>query len=368
MNKLYQLLLLFSAVGTLAQGNYNLIVGTYTNTCESEGIYVYDYNTASGELELKGNTNGIVNPSFLTVSAGKEYIYSVNENGDDSKISSFSYTPGAGSVKLINQVPANGTDPCYIISDDKNIITANYSSGSITVFGRNEDGSVGTLKQTIKHKGSGKTARQESPHVHMVRFSPDKKYIIAADLGTDKLYTYKYNPAADSAVLVLQKEKKVKEKSGPRHFVFNPNNSFVYLLHELDATLSAHYYGNDTLTTIQRATVAPATTGVKNGAADIHITKDGKFIYATNRGDANTISVFRVHANGKINMVQQLSTMGIAPRNFAIGPNENFVVVANQQSNNIVVFKRDKTTGMLEDTGNSIEVCQPVCLVFTENQ
>lgn len=366
--KFYRLLILIGIMNANAQEKYNLIVGTYTNQCESKGIYVYDFDTATAETKLKDNTKSVINPSYLTVSADNSFVYSVNENGGESTVSAFKYDPESGRLKLLNKKDAKGADPCYIISDDKNVIVANYSGGSIAVFGRNADGSLKDAKQVVNHTGGSVTERQKSPHVHMVCFSPDRKYILANDLGTDKVYVYNYNPDGGAQTLVLKEAKDVKKGSGPRHLAFNPNGIFMYLLHELDATLTAFSCNDGNLTAIQETTVAPTDRVVQNGAADIHITKSGRFLYATNRGSANNITVFRVHANGKLDMVQQISTMGESPRNFTIDPTGNYVLVANQNSNNIVIFKRDKVTGILQDTGKKIEVCQPVCLVFTDNK
>lgn len=351
-----------------AQDNYNLVVGTYTNTCESDGLYVYDFNITTGEAKLKGGVGKpVINPSFFTVSADKKFIYCVNENGKDSEVSSFEYNAATGKISLLNKRDAKGDDPCHIISDDKNVITANYSGGSIEVFGKEKDGSLTRVKQVVEHSGSSvNKERQGSPHVHMVRFSPDRKYVFATDLGTDKIYVYSYNPNGGDKTLMLKETVTVKPGSGPRHMVFNPSGIFLYVLNELDASLAVYSLIKGKLQKIQESTVASQGFTGKNGAADIRFSRDGKYIYATNRGDANTLSVFKVHANGRINIVQQVSVQGEGPRNLVLGPKDNFVLVGNQQSNNVVIFKRDKTTGMLEDTGKRIEVCAPVCLVFTE--
>lgn len=363
--KLFRMLILFGIMGVNAQDNYNLVVGTYTNDCESEGIYVYDFNIATGEFKLKNNSDKVENPSFLTVSPDNKFIYSVNESGDKSHVSAFNYTPSTGKIDFINKRDSEGADPCYITNDDKNVIVANYSGGTIAVFDKKEKGSLTNAKQVIKHNGSSvNKSRQESPHVHMVYFSPDKKYVLANDLGTDKIYTYQYNPDDDKEALVLKSEYAVKPGSGPRHLAFHPNGIFVYVLNELTAELTVLEYKDGNFTHIQDTNITPYHTG-QNGAADIHFSEDGKFLYATNRGDANTISVFRVHANGRVNLIQDISSGGEGPRNFAIAPKGNYVLIGNQNSNYISIFKRNKITGMLEPTENKIELCAPVCLVFT---
>jgi 6-phosphogluconolactonase len=369
MMKVRILFLILVCMNAAAQDKYNLVIGTYTNTCDSEGIYVYDFNAATADARLKGNTSGISNPSYLSVSPDGKYIYSVNEDGPKSTISSFRYTPDNGKLKFINKKDSHGADPCYIISDEKHVIVANYSGGTITVYGRNADGSLTEAKQLIKHSGSSvNKGRQESAHVHMVHFSPDKKFVFVNDLGTDKIYVYQYNPEEASKILVVKDVISTKPGSGPRHLAFNPNGIFVYVLNELDASLSVYSYIKEKLELVQQTTIASKEEDCQNGAADIHFTKDGKYLYATNRGNVNTITAFKVHANGLINPVQQISTTGEGPRNFVIDPKDNFVLVAHQDSNNVVIFKRDKTTGLLTDTNKRINLCSPVCLVFTKNK
>ena len=366
MMKLAGLLILLGIMSANAQDNYNLVIGTYTNTCESKGIYVYDFNAVTGEFKAKGNTEDVISPSFLTVSADNKFIYSVNENGKDSDISAFKYAPATGKVTRLNKKDAKGEDPCFIINDAENVIAANYGTGNITVFDKKNDGSLGEVKQTVKHTGSSANKdRQEGPHVHQVGFSPDKKFVFCNDLGTDKIYIYNYNPKGGDKTLTFKETMSAKAGTGPRHLSFHPNGIFVYVVGELDASVTVYSFINGHLEEIQRTDVVPDGFTGENGGGDIHFSKDGKFLYVTNRGTANTITTFRVHATGMINQVQQLSTMGDSPRNFAIDPKGNYLLIGHQKSNNITIFKRDKATGMLTDTGKKIELCAPVCLVFT---
>lgn len=361
-------LLLFAGIMTAAaQENYNLVIGTYTNSCQSNGIYIYDFNASTADVKLKATSSNVVSPSFLTISPDKKFVYSVNENGKDSEVSAFKFNASTGKLDAINRKDSRGDDPCYIINDSKNVIVANYSGGSIAVFGKNATGGLTDAKQVIKHTGkSADPQRQEAAHVHMVYFSPDKKHVFCNDLGEDKTYIYGYNPDGGSKTLVLKYTIDARPGSGPRHLAFHPNGIFFYVLNELDASLVAYSYINEKVEKIQELpTVAPDFTG-KNGAADIHLSRDGKFLYTTNRGDANTITAFRVHANGMVNMVQQILTDGDSPRNFAIDPKDNYLLIGHQKSNNVTIFKRNKTTGMLEDTCKRIDLCAPVCLLFTE--
>ena len=304
----------------------------------------------------------------MTVSKDNNFVYSVNEFGAESTVSSFSYNPVSGKLDLINKQSSKGADPCYIINDDKNVIVANYSGGNISVFGKNNDRSLTAAKQVIQHYGKGiNTQRQEGPHVHMVHFSPDKKFVLSNDLGNDKVYSYGYNPNSEHNVLELKDSISVKSGSGPRHLTFSKNGKFVYLLQELDGALTVFSYSNGILKKIDETTILAKDFKGKFSSADIHISPDGKFLYASNRGEANNITIFKILKNGKLVWKGETSTLGKGPRNFAIDPTGNFLLVAHQYTNDVVIFKRDKKTGLLTDTGKKIALCAPVCLVFTKN-
>ena len=367
MKHFFTFLLAFCLLQTaFSQDNKTkLLIGTYTNTCKSDGIYIYDFNTETADFKLKSSSKSIVNPSFLALSSDKKTIYSVNENGDASTVSTFDYTSKTGSLKFKNAVPSEGNDPCHIITDDKNVMIANYSGGNIAVFGKNPDGSLSKVKQTIKHYGnSSNQQRQEKPHVHQLHFSPDKKYVLATDLGTDFIHIYKYDQNRDDKPLELYKVKKVKVGSGPRHLTFSNDGKFVYLVQELTGLVSAFSYQDGDLNLLQETSLLEKKFVGETSAADIHISPDGIFLYATNRGTANTISCFKIKEDGTLKLVQTISTLGKGPRNFAIDPSGNFVLVAHQYSNEVVVFRRNKTKGTLTDTNQRIKVCSPVCLVF----
>jgi len=349
--------------------NFNLIVGTYTNKCDSRGIYIYDFDSKNADFEFKNATNDVVNPSYLTVSKENNFVYSVNENGKESTVSSFAYSPISGSIDFINKETSQGADPCFIIDDSKNVIVSNYSGGNIAVFGKNKDGSITSAKQVVTHKGSSiNKRRQEKPHAHMVHFSRDKKYVLANDLGTDKIYIYKYNPNAQDNVLASSDSVAVKPGSGPRHLTFSKNGKYIYLLQELDGGLIVFAYTKGKLVKIQETSILAHDFKGIVGAADIHLSPDGLFLYATNRGEANTISIFKILKNGLLEQIGVESTLGKGPRNFVIDPTGNFLLVGHQHSNEIVIFKLDKVSGGLTDTGKRIELCAPVCLIFTPNK
>jgi len=347
------------------ENKFNLIVGTYTTQCESKGIYVYDFDSNLGDFALKNSTENVLNPSYLTISKDNKFVYAVNQNDELSTVSSFGFSSLSGKLTLLNKQDSKGARPCYIINDDKNVITANYNSGSISVFGKNNDGSITETMQVIQHFGKGiNVKRQLTPHVHMLCFTPDKKYVLASDLGTDAIYTYQYNPNSENQILVFKDSIAVKPGSGPRHFTFSKDGKYIYLLQELDGSLTSFSYRNGKIKIVFETSILAKEFKGDVASADIHISPDGKFLYATNRGTANDISVFKLLKKGELELVGRTSTLGKGPRNFAIDPSGNFLLVAHQLSNEVVIFKRDKLTGSLTDTGKRIPLCSPVCLVF----
>lgn len=369
MKKVYLFLLLISSVASMqAQKNkVNLIVGTYTNSCSSRGIYVYEFDTNNAQIRLKKSSDSIVNPSYVSLSKDEKFIYAVNENGGQSTVSSFAFDAVSGKPSSINTVSSKGADPCYLINDDTNVIVANYSGGNISVFGKNQDGSLTEAKQVVQHYGKGPNEqRQEKPHVHMVYFSPDKKYVLSNDLGNDKVYVYSYNPTAEKEILTLKDSVSVKAGSGPRHLTFSKKGKYVYVLQELDGSLTTFGYADGKLIQVSETTILPEGYKGTFSSADIHISPKGKFLYASNRGEANNISVFKILRKGKLELKSQTSTLGKGPRNFVIDPTGKFLLVAHQYTNDIVIFKINKRKGTLTDTKKRFDLCSPVCLVFAK--
>lgn len=348
--------------------NINLLVGTYTQPCNSEGIYSYIFNQNTAEYYLVDNTNNLKNPGFLTWTANHKYIYSVSEDGTSSLISAFKFEKKTGKLELINQQSTQGIDPCHIITDDKNIFIANYTSGSLSVYEINSDGSVGKLVQNIQHSGKGiNEKRQEKAHVHQVILSPDKKFLLANDLGEDKLYVYNYNSENSSLPLSEFSVEKLKSGAGPRHLVFSPDGKFIYQTRELDGFISVYGFKEGKITFLSEISLLPPNVTDNFRVADIHVSPEGKFVYATNRdGKTNNISVFKTSSTGKLLLIQQIKTLGENPRNFQLTPNGKYLLVGNQDSNEIVIFERNKKTGKLSDSGKRIKQCAPVFIGFME--
>lgn len=349
----------------------NLIIGTYTQPGESEGLYVYEFDSLTGELVYKAKAAGVTNPSFLAISRDQNFVYSVNETGRENPggVSAFKFDPTGGTLTFLNKVNSMGDDPCYVSVDKKgrNVYVGNYSGGSLAVFRVQNNGSLSNAVQVIQHEGSGADkSRQEKAHVHSTIIAPDGEYLLSADLGTDKVYVYKIHNGKSGNILTAPDPAfiSVPAGSGPRHLDFHPNGKFAYLIHELTGDVSVYQYHKGKLERIQTLSMLAPDFKGQTGAADIHVSPDGKFLYASNRGDANDIVIFSIQPDGSLTLTGRQSTLGKGPRNFAIDPAGNFLLVANQNSNEIVVFKRDRQTGLLSDSGKRLKVGQPVCLKF----
>jgi len=364
MKKNYLLMLMLAVTFSVIAQNYRLLIGTYTNTGKSKGIYSYEINVKEGAFVQKSVAEQLENPSFLTLTPDRKFVYAVSESGEGSKAGAFGFDTSKGAFSFLNVSETNGKGPCYITATKQHVITANYAGGSISVFARNANGTLSNVLQVIKHTGSSiDPKRQKQPYVHQVIFTPDGKYLAVNDLGTDKVTVYRYDSKAANQVLVPHDSISVKAGSGPRHLAFSKNGKRAYLLQEMDGTITVFDVKDGKLQIIQETTVVQKNN-IESGAADIHLSPDGKFLYATNRGNANDISCFSVGKDGRLTFVSQVSTAGIGPRNFAITPDGKYLFVGNQRSDVIVIFERDKKSGKLTDTGKRLEVGAPVCLVF----
>ncbi len=356
------------SVPSFSQDPY-LFIGTYTNGA-SKGIYVYRFNTSTGSgTEI--STIKADNPSYLAISPDGKHIYSADESeGPAGSVGAYSFDPLTGKLLQLNIQSSMGNGTCYISEDktQKWVVVANYGSGNLTALPVNSDGSLAPAAQVIQHTGTGiNKERQEKAHVHSTIFSPDEKFLYVADLGTDKEHIYKFDPqqsvplseANDSFVSVTP-------GSGPRHIAFLPNGPYLYLISEMAGTVDAFHCDKKTgkLTEFQRIrTTAVSFTG-DPGSADIHIRPDGKFLYASNRGVSNTLAVFAIEKDGRLTAKQCISVNGKHPRNFVIDPTGHFLLVANRDSDNIVVFAIDPASGLLKATGKELKVPNPVCLKF----
>jgi 6-phosphogluconolactonase len=308
----------------------------------------------------------------LTLSASGKYLYACSETQTPNagSVSSFSFDLKNKTLSFINSQKSGGDNPAYVSlhQSGKWIVNANYSGGSVAVHALAEDGSIQPAAQVIKYADSSIIkARQNQSHIHSAVFSPDHRYLFLPDLGADKIRIYRFNQSQDKPLAEVQIPfVKTLAGSGPRHFTFHPNGKFAYCIEEISGTIDAFQYANGKLNNIQR--VATHTDQFKDnfGSADIHISPDGKFLYASNRGVENNIAIFSIKKDGKLTSIGYQSTLGNHPRNFSIDASGKFLIVANMISGDIVVFRRNSKTGLLTRVGTEIKVASPSCIVIRQ--
>ncbi|MDE3742319.1 lactonase family protein [Maribacter polysaccharolyticus] len=339
---------------------YTLFVGTYTEN-GSEGIYRYSFDSGTGKLTHKKEVAKIGNPSFVKVSTDRKYLYAVEETDryENSSGGVAAFRIEGDSLVKINSNTTVGAHPCHIgLSEDGRFVAvSSYTGGSLTIFGLGEDGALLPNPQIIDHNVLDTV---KTSHAHSAQFTEDGLFV--ADLGLDAVKRYQwvgneFKPAAQPSL-------DMASGAGPRHFTFGNGRQYLYVINELNSTLTTLERKEDgTYLEIETlSTLAKDFTG-ESFCADIHLSQDGKFLFGSNRGE-NTIVIFKVDpSSGKLSLVGRESVKGDWPRNFALDPSGAFLLVANQRSNNIVVFKRDKTEGTLQFL-NEIALPSPVCLEF----
>lgn len=373
MKKLLLIIALFSPALTFAQhtktppSTFDLVIGTYT-TGSSKGIYVYRFYEDKGRVAYLSEIDDVKNPSYVTTSADNKFLYAVNE-GPEGEVSSFTFNAHTGKMVLINKQPTQGADPCHVLEDKEqhNLFVANYSSGSLAVFPVNKDGSIAPLSQLIKDEGSSIVKdRQQGPHVHNAMLSANEKYLMYTDLGTDKVNIMRYKASKNPPLTPAdQPFVNVAPGNGPRHMVFSEDNKYLYLVQELGGVVNTYSYDNGKLNQIQSLNMLTPEMKGNIGSAAIKISPDGKFLYASNRGNANEIVVYSINPdNGLLTFVSRAPSLGKGPRDFSIDPSGKFLVVANQYTDNVVVYRRDPASGNLLNVVARIDVGNPVCLKF----
>lgn len=350
---------------------FAVYVGTYAKAGDLS-IFQLRLNGTTGQLTKVSGYKGGANPSFLTLSPDRQYLYAVNEltefNGSNTgAVSAFAVDAKTGRLMQLNQQATGGGAPCYITLDKSNkfALVANYVGGNVAIFPLQPNGNLGNLRTKQQHQGKGPNAkRQEAPHAHCIVPAPDNKFVFAVDLGIDKVKSYKLDTKQGGLIPNPEGDFTTKAGAGPRHLTFHPNGKFAFLINELDSTLSVLAYNSTNGSFTQTQTISTLPTGFtqENYCADVHVSPNGKFLYGSNRGH-DSLVVFGINAeSGSLTLVEHVSTQGKWPRNFGLDPSGNILLVANQNTNNIVAFKADSQTGKLTPTGHSVEVPSPVCV------
>ena len=293
------------------------------------------------------------NPSFLTFSADKKFLYAVSEVAERSSVSSFTVNKN-NTLNFLNNVNSNGNDPCHVQLNKKGDLAAvsNYSGGTISLFNVKKNGSLSEAFQVINH--NTKTLKS---HAHSAKFFKNNLFI--ADLGRDFLAQY----VEKNGKFLLKENFNMKSKAGPRHFEISKKGNFIYVINELNSTITVLKKQDNSYSNIQNiSTLSDGFTG-DSFCADIHLSKNEEFLYGSNRGENSIVVYNRDKKSGLLKKIQNISVEGNWPRNFTLSPNGNFLLVANQKSNNITIYKVAKKTGKLSFL-NSLETGTPVCLLF----
>ena len=350
-----------------------VFIGSYTKDAgqtehRSQGIYTFQV-AVDGKLNLLSSSSGGLNPSFLVQHPTRPFLYAVNEMEAD-RASALAIDPHNGALTLLNSQPTGGVSPCHASLDPggKWLMAANYNSGSLTVFPILPDGRLGPASDYVEHQGVPGPDRdhQGKAHAHMLKFDPTGRFVLATDLGLDRIFIYRLDgvhgrltPHTPGAVVM-------RPASGPRHFVFHPNGRFLYLANELDSTVTACEWDGEEgrLRPFQKLTTLPGGYEGVNGVADIHLHPSGRFLYVSNRGH-NSLANYSVDLHsGLLDPLGHASSGGRTPRSFAVDPQGLFILVANQHGDNIVTLHIDLHNGQLSPTEYILSIPQPVCVLF----
>ena len=334
--------------------------GTYTRE-SSEGIYRFVLDTENGTLSEVEVAAKVGSPTYLTISEDNKHLYSVAQDNKLGGVAAYEINGESGELRLINQELEAGAPPCHLEVRENELVTGNYHEGTVDLFNINEQGGVEPKSFAAQHEGTGPHERQEKPHVHYTAHTPDGKYVVVADLGTDTLVTYQINDNELVKVNTLH----VKAGSGPRHIAFHPNGRVAYLLTELTTEVVVLDYNAEqgSFTEKQYIRAIPEDFTETNDASAIHISSDGKFVYTGNRGH-NSITVFSVNEDNTLTLVEHTPTGGAWTRDFVLDPSEAFIVAANQHTGNLVLFSRDQETGKLTNLNSEVAVPETVCVKF----
>ncbi len=344
---------------------YSFFLGTYTDG-NSKGIYKLEMDT-TGRLEMIGLAAETKNPSYLAFANNQKTLLAINEISLDNNMGTVESYQIGDSLMLISRKASGGAHPCFVTANDAGVVlAANYTGGNVGYLQVDQNGELSDILDVQQHTGSGTVAkRQDQPHAHSVWFQPNSDQILTADLGTNELWISSIDSASNQFVPANQAKVSLADGAGPRHLAFHPNGKIFYVINEIDNTISTFTISDHKeLCLAGNISTLPADFGGVSNTADIHISKDGKFLYGSNRGH-NSIVIFEVQENGALKLLGHESTRGDHPRNFSLSPDDKFLLVANKNSNNIVSFKRDSSTGMLTFV-DEIKADSPVCILFQQ--
>jgi 6-phosphogluconolactonase len=356
---------------TTASPFYFAYVGSRTTrerNARGDGINVYRVDAPTGGWTHVQLVDGLLNPSFLALDRSGRFLYCVH--GDASEISAFSVDPGTGRLTFINQASTQGKNPVHLSVDPSNrfIVVANHVTSNLALLPRHEDGSVGKLVDLVVLDGKIGPHRVEQPFAkpHQVEFDPSGRFIVIPDKGLDCIFTYRLDETAGTLNAVDAPAAPAREGAGPRHVAFHPSGVIAYVVNELDSTVTAYRLNPErgSMTPLQVLSALPDTFVGHSRAAEIMVSKDGRFVYASNRGH-DSIAIFSIdQPSGQLTNVGWVASQGRTPRFFTFDPSGIWLFVANEDSDTVVTFRIDPQTGLPSLMGEAVQTGSPVCIIF----
>jgi 6-phosphogluconolactonase len=351
---------------SLSDGTIRLFTGTYTEG-PKKGFFIFDLNRETGTFKLVSESDAGPNPAYFCMSGGKGIIYAANEVGNfkgvkGGGVTAMSYDAATGTTKKIGDLPVPNGGPAYIsISpDDGYLFLANYEGGSVAVVKLNDSGIPVSITDTIVFKAGDGTVS----HPHMVSFDPAGKRVYLTDLGLDRVVAYSFDAVSGKLKQIPNGIVRFPKGAGPRHFTFSEDGSRMYVICELNSTIAFLNVNKDgELQIVQTLSTLREGFKGKSYCADIHLGKDGKFLYGSNRGE-NTIVTFKVGSDGKLALAGHTSCGGDWPRNFVIDPTGKYLLVGNQNSGNISMFSISEISGLPQLPSRDYKIASPGCLKF----
>jgi 6-phosphogluconolactonase len=344
-----------------------VFIGTYTNG-DSAGVYACQLDPKTGQLTPTGQTLSLQNPTFLATDPDRNLLFVASEIYTDaesspSRVVSVQYDPKSGAMTELSRKASHGAACCHVsvTPDRKVVLAANYSSGNLATFEILSDGTLSDAVSVIQHEGSGPKPAQTGPHAHQMVSDPSGKFALCCDLGCDRVFVYR----RDGATLSYASEESLASGAGPRHLTFGTDGRFVYVINEHDETITVFAWNEakGELTNLQTVSTLPNDFTQTSYCADIHLSNDGRFLYGSNRGH-DSLAIFSVdQASGLLTVISHQSTLGKTPRNFCVVPESNLILVANQDTHNIVAFSINND-GSLTATGAELSIPSPVCIAF----
>jgi 6-phosphogluconolactonase len=370
MKKMFRFLLLLfltsSGLISCKMKHERLFVGGFADPGE-KGLSVFDFNPRNGDIELISQTDVGPDPSYFCYSPRKKLLYVLNE------VMEFNGTPGGGLTTLryraedaglekLNEIVVPNGGPCFISisADSSYLFVANYTSGSVAVIKLDVNGIPETVTDTLVFKSD----TLKTSHAHMILNDPAGKKVYVTDLGLDRIIVYNFDTATGKLIQAENGLVQLPDGIGPRHFTFNADGSILYVINELGSKMLVfNLKENEEPGLVQILPTVRSSYEGSNSCADIHLSKDGRFLYGSNRGE-NTIVTYKVEADGTLTIAGHTSCGGDWPRNFVPDPSGKFLLVGNQKSDNVSVFRLNKKTGLPVEPGKNYISISPACLKF----